>query len=82
MEEHLDRALAEAFTGHGDTIHKLKMADPHFRSLMERNHELWTEIQNIETNVTPASDERLEDLRKHRLKVLDEIAALVAKAEH
>ena len=28
--EHLDRALAEEFAGHGETIHKLKVANPAF----------------------------------------------------
>jgi uncharacterized protein YdcH (DUF465 family) len=42
---------------------------------------LWTEIQKAEPNVTPASEERLEALRKRRLKLLDEIAAAIARAE-
>lgn len=79
--EHLDLALAEEFAGHGDTIHRLKVEDPHFRALMEQNHDVWLQIQNIQNNVTPASDEARHDLEKHRLKLLDEIAALIAKAE-
>ncbi|WP_135212934.1 YdcH family protein [Vitreimonas flagellata] len=79
--EHLDQALAEEFAGHGETIHKLKIADPHFKTLMEKNHQLWTQIQNIQNGLTPASDVTLETLEKQRLHLLDEIAACVRKAE-
>lgn len=80
-EEHLDNALAEEFAGHGETIHKLKVSDPDFRALMEQNHALWTQIQNIQHDVTPAEDTVRHGLEKQRLKLLDEIAARIAKAE-
>lgn len=79
--EHLDHALAEEFAGHGDTIHSLKVSNPHFKKLMEQNHALWTQIQNIQNGVTPTEDAMLHGLEKQRLKLLDEIAALVRAAE-
>lgn len=79
--EQLDRALAEEFTGHGEIIHQLKVASPHFKSLMELNHKLWEEIQGIQNGTHPASDTHLETLEKQRLKILDEIAMLIAKAK-
>jgi len=79
--EHLDRALAEEFAGHGDTIHKLKVADPDFKSLMVRNHAIWLEIHRIESGEAAASDHYLEALKKQRLVVLDEIAAAIGEAE-
>ncbi|MEZ5994393.1 MAG: hypothetical protein R3C25_01420 [Hyphomonadaceae bacterium] len=79
--EHLDQALAEEFAGHGETIHKLKLSNPHFKSLMEQNHALWLQIQNIQNDVTPADDATRHELEKQRLKLLDEIAALIAQAE-
>lgn len=79
--EHLDHALAGEFSGHGDTIHKLKLENAHFSKLMVTNHDLWTEIQNIQNNVTPASDETLEVLEKKRLAVLDEIGTMIKDAE-
>lgn len=78
--EHLDLALAEEFAGHGETIHKLKISDPHFKSLMQHNHDLWTQIQNIQKSLTPTSDQTLETLEKQRLRLLDEIAQAIAKA--
>lgn len=80
--EHLDRALQEEFSGHKDTIHALKTKNNHFKKLLVTNHELWTQIQNIQTGVTPKDDVTLENLEKQRLIVLDEIAAIIAKYEH
>ncbi|MBI3438233.1 MAG: DUF465 domain-containing protein [Proteobacteria bacterium] len=80
--EHLDQALAQEFAGHEEEIHRLKISDPSFRTLMEQNHGLWQEIRKIEANITPASDNYLETLRKQRLKILDEIAVALATQKH
>jgi uncharacterized protein YdcH (DUF465 family) len=79
--EHLDHALSEEFAGHAETIHRLKVSNPHFKDLMTQNHDIWTQIQNIHHEVTPADDSHLHNLQKQRLKLLDEIAALVRDAE-
>ena len=79
--EHLDHALEEEFAGHGETIHKLKAANPHFKALMQQTHDLWSQIQSIQNGLTPADDHVRHDLEKQRLKLLDEIAALVRGAE-
>ncbi len=77
-DEHLDRALAEEFAGHGEAIHRLKLRDSSFRSLMELNHAIWSEIQQIQNGLQAASEAYLTGLEKHRLKVLDEIARRLA----
>jgi uncharacterized protein YdcH (DUF465 family) len=79
--EHLDLALAEAFAGHGPTIHRLKVSNAHFKKLMTDNHSLWTEIHNIQNGVQASAAARLEELEKKRLIILDEIAKLVGEAE-
>jgi len=79
--EHLDRALSEEFSGHGETIHKLKTTDAHFKNLMTLNHDLWTQIQNMQNGVTPVDDGVRHDLEKKRLKLLDEIGAIIRAAE-
>lgn len=79
--EHLDHALSEEFAGHAETIHQLKVGNPHFKDLMVQNHEIWTKIQNIHHEVTPADDSYLHALQKQRLKLLDEIAGLIRAAE-
>lgn len=80
-QEHLDHALEEEFAGHGETIHRLKVSDPHFKALMEQNHALWIRIQNIQNQVTPADDRELDRLEKERLSVLDDIASRILQTE-
>lgn len=79
-DEHLDHALSEEFEGKGAAIHALKVSSAHFRNLLERNHELWKQIQQIQKEVQPASDAHLESLEKQRLVVLDSIATELVKA--
>jgi uncharacterized protein len=77
----LPESLSEEFAGNAETIHALKQTDAHFRRLLEDNHTLWKEIQQIQKGIVPAEDEALETLEKKRLAVLDQIAAMVAKAK-
>lgn len=79
--EHLDHALAGEFEGHAVTIHRLKTGNAHFRALIVDNHALWLEIQQIESGQRPADDAILHGLQKRRLRLLDEIAATIARAE-
>ena len=71
---HLDDALAEEFADKADAIHALKVSDGQFRDLLEQNHGLWKQIQQIQKGIAPAEDAVLEDLEKRRLIILDEIA--------
>lgn len=75
MSTNLDQALAEEFPDKADAIHALKATDPEFRELLEQNHDLWKQIQQIQKGIAPAEDAVLEALEKRRLAVLDEIAA-------
>ncbi len=78
-EEHLDHALSEEFGSQIAAVHALKASNAHFRTLMERNHALWKEIQHIQSGIAPADDQTLEVLEKRRLVILDEIAKMLAK---
>ena len=80
-QEHLDKALAEEFEGKAETIHALKLKSAHFRNLLDRNHDLWKQIQHIQSGEAPAADDTLEGLEKKRLKILDHIAAAIAEHE-
>jgi uncharacterized protein YdcH (DUF465 family) len=79
--EHLDHALEQEFAGHAATIHRLKVSDPAFKALLELNHQIWREIQNIQNGVAPASDDHLHALQKQRLNILDDVAKLIGDAE-
>jgi uncharacterized protein YdcH (DUF465 family) len=50
-------------------------------ALLERNHDLWVNIQKIQENIQPAEDAVLEELEKRRLLVLDEISTRLQQAK-
>jgi hypothetical protein len=79
--EHISDALAEEFAGKEAHIHALKVSDAHFRRLIEENERLFREIHRMQTNVAPADDAAIETLEKQRLRILDEIATMIAKVE-
>jgi uncharacterized protein YdcH (DUF465 family) len=77
---HTPHELSEEFPEHTDKIHELKVNNPHFARLAEEYHGLNREIHRIETRVEASSETREEELRKRRLHLKDEIAAILAKA--
>lgn len=77
---HTPHELAEEFPEHAAKIHELKTADPHFARLAEEYHDVNREIHRLETRVEAGGEGREEELRKTRLRLKDEIAALIAKA--
>jgi uncharacterized protein YdcH (DUF465 family) len=72
--------LHSQFPEDSELLARLKVDYPHFRILSERYDALDKEIHKIEAESEAASDERLEELKKHRLELLDEVAALIAAA--
>lgn len=72
---HTPHELPEAFPEHVDLMHRLKTEDAHFARLSESYHEVNRAVHRAETNVEPMDDFAMEDLRKKRLQLLDEIAA-------
>ena len=77
---HVPHELHEEFPEATDALHRLKMNDAHFARLADEYHSINREVHRIETDVAPASDEVLEDLKKKRLHLKDQIAALLAAA--
>lgn len=72
--------LHSQFPRDGEILSKLKVESGHFRTIAERYDALDKDIRRIELEAEAASDERLEELKKHRLELLDEVAALIAAA--
>lgn len=75
---HTPHELAEEFPHAAQKIQNLKANDDHFAKLADKHHDVNREIHRIETNVQPASDDVLEDLKKQRLALLDEISTYLA----
>lgn len=62
-------------------IHHLKMTDNHFARYFTDYHEVDQEIHRIEQGVENTSDEYLEQKKKQRLKLKDELFVMLKKAE-
>ncbi|QCK86637.1 DUF465 domain-containing protein [Phreatobacter aquaticus] len=77
---HTPHTLAEELPEYAEAMVALKHSDAHFARLAERYAELNEEIYRIEAELTPASDETAETLKKQRLALLDEIAEYLNKA--
>ncbi len=78
---HTPNDLRDEFPEAMDVLHQLKVSDAHFATLADRYHDLNREIHRAESDVEPASDTRLETLKKQRLALLDEISTMVASAK-
>ncbi|MCI4661856.1 MAG: DUF465 domain-containing protein [Neomegalonema sp.] len=73
---HTPNELTEFFPA--DKIAQAKAANPHVAKIADQYHELNRQIHRGETDVEPMSDEHMEELRKQRLALLDEIKSLLA----
>ena len=80
MSAHTPNELADAFPDDAEALHQLKLTNAHFARLAEQHHEVNREIHRIEAEIDAASDDRLEALKKERLHLLDEIAAMLEAA--
>ncbi|WP_417516088.1 YdcH family protein [Marinobacter sp.] len=78
LEKHdLLRELPES----KDAIHKLKMTDQHFAKLFETYHDIDHEVHRIEQGVETTSDEYLEEQKKKRLSLKDELYGMIRDYE-
>ena len=75
---HVPHELAEDFPGQGDRIHDLKTNNAHFARLAEAYHNVNRAVHRAETDVEPTSDDRLIGMRKERMRLKDEIAAILS----
>ena len=74
---HTPHELDDEFPDHVERLNALKAESAHFRGLAETYHELNRAIHRAETDIEPLSETELEDMKKRRLALLDEIAAML-----
>jgi hypothetical protein len=72
--------LVHELPEHRDAIHKLKMTDQHFARLFDQYHEVDHEVHRIETGVENTSDEYLDERKKQRLHLKDELYRMIRQA--
>jgi len=75
--EHHD--LAHEFPEHVEAMHTLKMNDAHFAKLFEQYHGITNEVEAMERADLPVNDVLIEEMKKQRVSLKDELyRALVA----
>lgn len=74
---HVPHELHEEFPQQAQKLHALKTSNAHFARLADRYHEVNRAIHRAEAEVEPTSDDTLEDMKKQRLHLKDEIASML-----
>ena len=69
--------LLHEFPEYRDRIHELKVSNEHFARLFAEYHEVDHEVHRIETGVENTSDEYLEEKKKQRLHLKDELFEMI-----
>lgn len=73
--EHHD--LVHEFPEHKARIHDLKMNDNHFARLFKDYDELDHELRRIQQDIETPSDDVVEELKKRRLHLKDELHKMI-----
>ncbi|AQZ52087.1 MAG: DUF465 domain-containing protein [Martelella sp.] len=69
--------LADEFPEFADRIHELKVEDAHFAKLFDDYHEVNRAIHRAEENIEPTDDVHMEEMRKRRMVLKDEIYGML-----
>lgn len=80
MSQHTPNELTEIFKRDADLISRLKQDDAHYARLAEDYHAVNRAVHRHESETETLSDAHAEELKKKRLKLLDEITAIVNRA--
>ena len=72
--------LAHEFPEHRELIRQLKSVNLHFSKLFDDYHKIDHEVLRIETGIENSSDEYLEQQKKKRLYLKDELFQLIRMA--
>jgi uncharacterized protein YdcH (DUF465 family) len=78
LENH---SLVKEFPEMRDRIHQLKMSDNHFARLFAEYDTVEHSVHRIESGAQAASDRYLEDLKKQRLALKDQLFVLLKNPE-
>jgi hypothetical protein len=69
--------LHHEFPEYKDAIHQLKTSDHRFARLFDEYHRVNKDIRRIEENEEPVTDAALEEMKKARLKLKDELHGML-----
>ena len=77
---HTPHELFEEFPDRVEQIKELKLSNAHFSRLYDEYHEINRKVHVAETDIKPTSDAHLEELRKQRLLLKDQLFAMLVTA--
>ena len=69
------------FPEYRDLITKLKTTDKHFLNLFDKHNALDQKIKNMETHVESGTPEEIENLKKEKLNLKDQLYAVLKKSQ-
>ncbi len=69
--------LHDEFPEAVETIHRLKTTNAHFARLAGEYHDLNRAIHRADTDIEPTSDDHLEQMKRQRLFLKDQIADML-----
>jgi len=74
-----DHSLINEFPSFREKIHSLKMSSSHFHKLFDEYHTVDKEVHLLEADDSPVADEYMEQLKKRRLHLKDELYAMLQR---
>jgi len=75
-----NHSLLSEFPEHKKAIHSLKTSNHHFARMFDEYHAVDKEIHRIEEGIENTSDAYLENLKKRRLHLKDEMFSMIKTA--
>lgn len=77
----LTHAMEREFPALSAVVSELKQTDTHFAKLLAEHDDLDAQITKDEVGITPMGDAALEDLKKQRLSLKDELYRIATTAQ-
>nr|CAD6416034.1 hypothetical protein REQ54_01518 [Rhizobium sp. Q54] len=72
--------IHDEFPEYAGKMHALKVSDEHFAKLLEDYRDVNRAVHRAETKVEPVGDAYMEDMRKRRMVLKDEIYGMLVRA--
>lgn len=69
--------LHHEFPEYNDRIHELKMTDNHFKRLFNEYDEIVHTLMRVEQNIETPSDDVIEEMKKQRLHLKDQLFVML-----
>jgi uncharacterized protein YdcH (DUF465 family) len=74
---HVPHELVEEFPEFQEKITQLKQENAHFSKLYEEYHDINRAVHRAETDVEPTDDFHMEEMRKKRMHLKDELYGML-----